>query len=89
MAESTTTPDQPVDVPGEWRNLGFSGLFHFTVALADDADAEEHAAKLPATVPFGTNSSMLALSVDVEARTVLVVRADYAAVLDVVLGRRF
>ena len=79
---SADTDSRSVDVPAEWRAIGFSGAFHLISSLAADVDADVLAARLPDRVPFGTNSGWLALSVDREERTVLLVREDAAAIVE-------
>ena len=85
------------DVPAEWKALGFGGGFCCEVELcsevgdetpATEAEATAFAARLPAMLPFGTNSGWLALRMveEREVPTVLLVRRDVAALVDLVLG---
>jgi hypothetical protein len=78
--------DLKVEVPEAFRKIGFSGLFHTEATLAEETDLDEFEAKLPARVPFGTNSSWLALRMnrDQTPVTVTLVRTDAAAIADLV-----
>lgn len=78
-----------VEVPEAFKRIGFSGLFHTEATLAGETDLDEFEAKLPARVPFGTNSSWLALRLnrDQTPVTVTLVRTDAAAIVDVVTKR--
>lgn len=73
-----------VDVPEEFRRLGFSGFFNTEATVADVTDLDAFEAKLPDRVPFGTNSGWLALRLnrDQEPPTVTLVRQDDAAIVD-------
>jgi hypothetical protein len=79
-----------VEVPEEWRQLGFSGEFHIEATIQGVGDLAEFEAKLPARVPFGTNSNWLALCVNhnVDPPTVVLVRQWEAAVVDLAFGPR-
>jgi hypothetical protein len=76
-----------IDVPEEWHQLGFTGLFHLDSTLDPSVDLDEFEARLPDRVPFGTNSNWLALRVnrDIDPPTVTLVRTDAAALTDLVL----
>jgi hypothetical protein len=76
-------------VPEYWQQLGFSGRFHAWADLTGDPRLDEETvaaleARLPARVPFDTNSGTLALGVDRESTPprVLLVRSDAAAICD-------
>ena len=87
---------EPGEVPEQWRALGFSGTFMLEAALrsadhsryATPAECDEFEAKLPDRIPFGTNSAWLALRLNREADpvTVVIVRQDSAAIVDMVTG---
>jgi hypothetical protein len=83
---SSVVSDDKVEVPEAFKKIGFSGLFHTEATLADETDLEEFEAKLPARVPFGTNSSWLALRMnrDETPVTVTLVRTDTATIVDLV-----
>jgi hypothetical protein len=78
-----------VEVPEEWRQLGFTGLFWRDITLSDDVDIDEFEAKLPCMIPFGTNSNRLALQVNKsqDPPTVTVVWTDASAILSIATGR--
>lgn len=71
-----------VEVPDEWRRIGFSGLFHTEATLDEATDLDVFEAKLPSRVPFGSNSNWLALRLNRDRLplTVTLVRQDWAAV---------
>jgi hypothetical protein len=79
------------EIPEEYRRLGWSGTFTIDATLGGGvpmlpAAVEEFAARLPARVPFGTNSGWLALRVNREEQppTVLLVRRDADALCDMI-----
>jgi hypothetical protein len=73
-------------VPEEWRALGFSGLF---VIEASTDDPDEWERRCPVRCPLDTNGNWLALRVnrDVEPPTVVLVRQDSSAIVDLYTGR--
>ena len=78
-----------IDVPEEWRRLGFTGLFWLDVGFAEGVNIDAYEAKLPCRIPFGTNSCRLALRVnrDQDPPTVTVVWTDAAAIVDLAFNR--
>jgi hypothetical protein len=82
--------DVSENVPQTYKDLGFSGLFSVETALGGPDEpltpeqVDEFEAKLPARVPFGSNSGWLALRVNREAvpPTVVLVRRDAEAVTE-------
>jgi hypothetical protein len=76
-------------IPEDYKALGWSGAFIQEATFSgDDIDAME--SRLPDRVPFGTNSGWLALCVnrDVSPPTVVLVRRDENAIVDLVMGPR-
>lgn len=72
-----------IDVPLQWQELGFSGEFHINARLnPDDPDRYRFITELPTRIPFGTNSSWLALSFDQGTNLITLVRQDAAAIID-------
>ena len=81
--------DVSEDVPQTYKDLGFSGLFSVESDLGDPdgepltpKQVDEFEAKLPARVPFGSESGWLALRVNREKGTVVLVRRDAEAVTE-------
>lgn len=85
------------EVPQEWKQLGFSGLFSMETVLittkphsadkdvpATPEEVDEFESKLPTRVPFHTNSNWLALRVNREVNppTVVLIRNDNVAVVE-------
>ena len=73
-------------VPDEYYRLGWSGVFTVEADLSAES-AEEVAAfeaRLPARVPFGSNSGWLALRLNraVDPPTVVLVRRDADALVE-------
>lgn len=86
---STTT--LPVEIPEDYRDFGFTGTFTIESRFVGTAEeAAEFAAKLPARLPFGSNSAWLGLCMVPNAPepTVLLVRRDSAALADFMFGPR-
>jgi hypothetical protein len=85
--------DLSEQVPQEWKDLGFSGLFSVESVLGDaahpmtPADIDTFENKLPDRVPFGSNSGWLALRVNRDAvpPTVVLVRRDADALTEAYL----
>lgn len=77
-------------MPEEWQAIGFSGLFTVEAEWSGTAkELDEYEVKLPAMVPFGTNSGWLAVRVDrtTTPATAIIVRKDSNAVVDICTGR--
>lgn len=74
-----------VDVPEEYKAIGFTGLFWREIGLDPSVDIDEFEARLPARIPFGTNSSQLALKVvrHEHSAAVVVVWTDAAAIVEI------
>jgi len=78
-----------------YRQLGFTGQFALEAALVEhdgwphtEEELAEFEARLPARVPFGTNSSWLALKITARMPSpmVVLVRTDAAAIMDLAHG---
>jgi hypothetical protein len=89
MSDETET-DYAALIPEDYRALGWSGTFIQEATLTAPEGADELEAKLPARVPFGTNSGWLALCLnrEVSPPTVVLVRRDENAIVDLVQGPR-
>lgn len=82
--------DGPVEVPQEFRDIGYSGAFHLTLPVGDpDHPDPKAAAELAAKVPMLSPSTpgWMVLSVDVERATAVMVRRDADAVAEALTRR--
>jgi hypothetical protein len=77
-------------IPDDFRALGWSGTFMLEATLSEPDKADEMESRLPDRVPFGTNSGWLAvcLNREVTPPTVVLVRRDENAIVDLVQGPR-
>lgn len=73
---------QPVEVPEDFRRIGFSGLFWLEVPMADDGEMNpDLVAKLPQFAPHSGDKWIL-LSHDAATRTSIIVRRDDVALVE-------
>jgi hypothetical protein len=77
--------DVGVNVPEEFRRIGYSGVFHVDAVLSimSTDTIIEWKAKVPCLLP---TDGWMALSIDCAAGTVTVVRRDAAALVDIATG---
>lgn len=93
MTDEHLTADDVARLKSEgWYDLGFTGLFSILAEVGNHGEPmtedrlEAFEARLPARVPFGTNSQTLAWKIvdRMPEPSVLIIRADAAAIMDLV-----
>jgi hypothetical protein len=84
--ETETKKAKPVEVPEEFRAIGYSGLFHRTLPVENST--HEEIVAMASRAPFlSPTRGWMILSVDVKDRTALAVRRDASAFIEAVTSR--